>query len=338
MSGGHSVQEPDANRPGSVLRAEREALGVSVREVAETLNLSLAVIEAIEDDDLDRLPGVVFARGYVRAYARLLELDPAPLVAQYPQAADVATRPVASTEPPIWEWIRRRPGLVLGAAAGGLVLVLAVTVSALWPQADPAEMGEAVEVEDAGSRMAAEADDEDRLANWIEAPPESEAGDPAAAPETGQPATAMADGDATTIRRGRSAGTLTSPPDPGADAAPGVDTEAGDAASTSGLSRARSSGPAATGPVDDVRRITATGDDRLAFAFSEDCWVEVQSSTGANLYSDLSRAGTELELLGQGPFRILLGYAPGAELTFNGEPVPLAAHTRNNVATLVLGQ
>ena len=45
--GGSSVREPDANRPGSVLRAEREALGVTVREVAETLNLSMTVIEAI---------------------------------------------------------------------------------------------------------------------------------------------------------------------------------------------------------------------------------------------------------------------------------------------------
>jgi cytoskeleton protein RodZ len=53
----------EANRPGTVLRAEREALGVTVREVAETLNLSLATIEAIEADDHTRLPGPVFARG-----------------------------------------------------------------------------------------------------------------------------------------------------------------------------------------------------------------------------------------------------------------------------------
>jgi len=42
--------------------------------------------------------------------------------------------------------------------------------------------------------------------------------------------------------------------------------------------------------------------------------------------------------VGQAPFRVLLGYAPGVQMSFNGETVVLAPHTRNNVATLVLGQ
>jgi cytoskeleton protein RodZ len=87
-----------------------------------------------------------------------------------------------------------------------------------------------------------------------------------------------------------------------------------------------------------ARRLTESGDDELSFAFTEDCWVEVKNGLGRNLYSDLSRAGTSLALVGEGPFRILLGYAPGATLTFNGEQVALAPHTRNNVASLVLGQ
>ena len=120
--------------PGGVLRAEREALGVTIREVAETLNLSMSTIEAIETNDYERLPGPVFARGYVRAYARLLNLAPESLVARYPQQVPVPDV-VESNEPPVWEWIRRRPGLVLGSAAG-LVLLLAVLLAALlWPEA-----------------------------------------------------------------------------------------------------------------------------------------------------------------------------------------------------------
>ena len=87
-----------------------------------------------------------------------------------------------------------------------------------------------------------------------------------------------------------------------------------------------------------ARRITASGQDRLAFTFSDDCWVEVRDTAGRTLYSDLNRADSALTLVGQGPFRILLGYAPGVQLRFNGEAVPLAPHTRDNVATLVLGQ
>jgi cytoskeleton protein RodZ len=88
---------------------------------------------------------------------------------------------------------------------------------------------------------------------------------------------------------------------------------------------------------DAGRRITPDGDDRLGLAFSDDCWVEVRDLEGRRLYSNLSRGGSELTLAGQGPFRVLLGYAPGASLRFNDEPVPLEPHTRNNVASLVLG-
>jgi cytoskeleton protein RodZ len=86
------------------------------------------------------------------------------------------------------------------------------------------------------------------------------------------------------------------------------------------------------------RRITETGDDRLAFAFTQDCWVEVKDRQGRSIYSDLSRSGDSLELVGQAPFMIMLGYAPGVTLSFNGERVTLTPHTRNNVATLALGQ
>jgi cytoskeleton protein RodZ len=286
MSGGSSVREPDANRPGSVLRAEREALGVSVREVAETLNLSMTVIEAIESDDLDRLPGAVFARGYVRAYARLLELEPGPLMDQYPHTAGPMPETPAVTEPPIWEWIRRRPVLVLGVAGGLLVLLLVTLISLLLANGDgtPAT-GQDTDFNEAFDPSAAEVDSP---TDWIESSQASDA------------TREVAPGGSAAV-----------------SAVPGADPYPAEGA---------------------VRRITAGGDDQLSFGFSDDCWVEIKSGTGASLYSDLNRAGAVLELVGQGPFRILLGYAPGVRLTFNGEPVPLAPHTRNNVATLVLGQ
>jgi len=81
-----------------------------------------------------------------------------------------------------------------------------------------------------------------------------------------------------------------------------------------------------------------TGGDRLRFQFEDDCWVEIDSVSGANLYSDLNRAGRALEFVGEAPFKILLGNAPGVTLSFNNEDVALGPHTRNNVAMLVLGQ
>ena len=74
--------------PGADLQAARESLKVTVREVADALNLPTRVIEALETDDYDRLPPSVFTRGYLRSYARLLELNPDELLARYPEVTE----------------------------------------------------------------------------------------------------------------------------------------------------------------------------------------------------------------------------------------------------------
>jgi len=62
--------------PGAALAAAREALNLSVTEVARQLKLSVSQIEALEAGAYQKLPGPVFVRGFIRNYARLLRLDP----------------------------------------------------------------------------------------------------------------------------------------------------------------------------------------------------------------------------------------------------------------------
>ncbi len=62
--------------PGAALAAAREALNLSVAEVARQLKLSVSQIEALEAGAYEKLPGPVFVRGFIRNYARLLRLDP----------------------------------------------------------------------------------------------------------------------------------------------------------------------------------------------------------------------------------------------------------------------
>ena len=66
---------------GKKLAAAREGWGLSVQEVADNLNLRVNIIEAVEADEYDKLPGSTFARGYIRAYANLLRIDADELIA-----------------------------------------------------------------------------------------------------------------------------------------------------------------------------------------------------------------------------------------------------------------
>lgn len=64
---------------------------------------------------------------------------------------------------------------------------------------------------------------------------------------------------------------------------------------------------------------------QLKFRFSADCWVEVVDGDNQPVYSSLQRANEELKISGKPPFRITLGYAPGVELSYNGESVEIDA-------------
>ena len=78
---------PATAGPGARLREAREAAGLSLDQVAQQLKLAQRQVKALEDENFGELPGRTFSRGFVRNYARLLNLDPHDLLAQLPDAA-----------------------------------------------------------------------------------------------------------------------------------------------------------------------------------------------------------------------------------------------------------
>lgn len=65
---------------GRYLSAAREQQGISVEDVARNLKIAIRQVEALESDDYAKLPGVTFIKGFIRNYAKLLQIDPEPLV------------------------------------------------------------------------------------------------------------------------------------------------------------------------------------------------------------------------------------------------------------------
>ena len=76
-------QQPQGNlaSAGAQLKAQREALGWPVEQVAEQLKLAPRQVVALEEGDVAALPNLAVVRGFVRAYAKVVRLDAAPLVA-----------------------------------------------------------------------------------------------------------------------------------------------------------------------------------------------------------------------------------------------------------------
>jgi cytoskeleton protein RodZ len=114
--------------PGAILRATREAQGLTIGEIAGALKFSSRQIEALETDSYDQLHGKTFLRGFIRSYARMLKLAPEPLLA----LLDTEITPVAEqvvppdnmgeTDP---QPFYRRHGLALLILIAGFLVVAA---------------------------------------------------------------------------------------------------------------------------------------------------------------------------------------------------------------------
>jgi cytoskeletal protein RodZ len=76
---------------GARIRQAREQRVISLRQIAETTKISVSVLEALERNDISRLPGGIFSRGFVRSYAVEIGVDPEQTVrdfmAQFPHAS-----------------------------------------------------------------------------------------------------------------------------------------------------------------------------------------------------------------------------------------------------------
>jgi cytoskeleton protein RodZ len=121
---------------GQELAAAREARGLALADVAQSLKFAPRQLEALEQERFDALPGATFARGMVRSYARLLKLDPEPLVerisgrCEVPDSSRLADRyhqPV-----PFSDNGRRSTFVYLGLSLGVLALVGGVAYE--WQQ------------------------------------------------------------------------------------------------------------------------------------------------------------------------------------------------------------
>ena len=69
--------------------------------------------------------------------------------------------------------------------------------------------------------------------------------------------------------------------------------------------------------------VTTNGQDELKMVFRDECWTEVDEDGLGRIYNDLNVAGDELTIIGQSPFRVLLGKARSVDIIYNGKLVDL---------------
>ncbi len=113
---------------GGHLKHQRERRGMSVPELARITRIPMASLEAIEGDRFDELPGEVFVRGFLRAYAQAVRLLPAEILARYTSSRRVAFVTPLPLQTPL-QATREAQGRRFGVAIAFVLLLILLSLA-----------------------------------------------------------------------------------------------------------------------------------------------------------------------------------------------------------------
>lgn len=274
---------------GKLLRSARQARRMEVLDIAQTLKLGARQVEAVENGDWHLLPGQTFIRGIVRNYARLVEVDSAPLMAQLDR---ILKKPEETLRFPVNKVANMPQGPAFGAprrdrlvVVFGLTLVIVAALAYFLLAQNLSSLRETAQT--AIDSLAQKTPPVTELVAAKPAEPVFPPGESAAQVKNPQAVTR---------------------PEP-AQAAPSV-------------------------PEAPMAKVGKSG--MLRFVANKESWIEVRDRNSRVVFSERLSPGAEKSVSGDGPFSLVIGYAPGVKVYLRGEAIDLTPHSRGDVARLVL--
>ena len=340
-----SQQSIDVRTAGDVLQRQRLQLGLNEREVADQLHITVHYVKALESNSYEKLPGAIFAKGYLKSYALFLGLDAEGLMARYDEFAHQQNADSAEERRLLRarkKKERDKPLVIVSLivfVVGFLGLWLANSYFADESVSDLPSTAESVE---GGENI------RPALSQVVELQVKTQLTWEVELEEISAPTSQSVTSPAL-----EELSVLASEHLVEVDLGSNVDSESAQSAETRGsgggssveeltsaLQALRAEQRTVAEATDQSRVFTikATGKDVLRISFIGESWIEVNDSESQQIYRDLREAGDVLEITGSAPFNILLGDAPFTSMSLNGDEIDLSANIRiDNSARLTVG-
>ena len=315
---GNSVAEGISRSPGHLLRQERSRQGLKKVEIAARLHITKHYVAALESNSYEKLPGAIFARGYLRKYAELLDLEPDQIVKLYneiilenAEKSDDVKRKNRKKLNFIWIFFS-----VLGVVLFSLVI---------WLYGLFSRENSTVSEHQVNSQT-----DKDIIHDTLSVGLESEEDNKKPYRVellTNVDSASKIEGDSS-IKPAENNRLISSSPDfymrPNAS-----------------LSEARDAPDviySTAVPRNANIRVDSGGSDVLLVSFKDQSWIEIVDSSEMRIYRDIRSSGDVLEIMGNAPFDILIGDAAHTNLLFNGAEIDVLSNIRvDHSARFIIG-
>ncbi|EMJ9775026.1 TPA: cytoskeleton protein RodZ [Morganella morganii] len=301
---------------GQFLTQRREQLQLSRETVADRLCLKLTTVREIEEDALKET-NPTFIRGYIRTYAKLLQI---PESAIMPYLDNIAPAQMTKVQPmksvTLGRQRKKREGWLMKFTWLVLLVVLALVGVWWWQQyqAQQADIASLAQQNDVTVNAAADAPGTDPADGDAPQTLNAPAGTPDAAPAGNTNTAALELSAATPQDQEIDSSKIV--PLPGSDRVPAVVNRAVDS-------------EGGTLPT------TTQTQDGLVLTFKNTCWLEVTDNKGTKIFSGTKQKGDTLEFAGAEPYRLKIGAPAAVDVQFKGQSVDLSRFIKaNTVAKL----
>ena len=291
---------------GDLLSKARVKLALSQKEIASRLNLREEIIAALDANDFDKLPAPIYVMGYIRSYARAVNLNSDTLISIYEGVAEKPPEILPDVKPPVQASSRDKP---VQAMSYLITFTLVILLIAWW-------QGQYIVSTDFFSTGAKTSEGGEYPGGF------SYTYDIVTHPET----ITMLKTDDPENNGLKNMGTTATPDianSPGAESSGGLDTflEYSDLLS-----------------IEDPSSLidSEKNSDILKMELSAESWIEIYDVLGKKLYINLAKPGEKISLTGAAPFSVKLGNARAVSVNFNGKPFDTSKHTKAGVARFLL--
>ncbi|MEZ9491165.1 cytoskeleton protein RodZ [Vibrio splendidus] len=288
---------------GTLLKNKRESLGLTQKQISDRLKLRVTLIQQIEENQFESDQVATFMRGYIRSYAKYVNLDEKVVLNALHHSGDAQHQEQEMLSFSRKTKTEKHNSRIMLLTWSIFAVIVGISSLWWWQNQQQDTLSQSLANTESSEELVVEESLDPELTSLevIEAEQNTET----------SPVTENSD-ELTEVSSAEDSVTL----DPVE-----VIEEAPDVASVTAE-------PETVAPEAVV--------NELVMQFSADCWIQVKDASGKTLSTGIKKAGQTLNLSGTAPYKVILGAPEGVSMTFASEPVDLSGYTSGKVARITL--
>ncbi|MCW4446894.1 transcriptional regulator [Vibrio splendidus] len=291
---------------GTLLKNKRESLGLTQKQISDRLKLRVTLIQQIEENQFESDQVATFMRGYIRSYAKYVNLDEKVVLNALHHSGDAQHQEQEMLSFSRKTKTEKHNSRIMLLTWSIFAVIVGISSLWWWQNQQQDTLSQSLANTESSEELVVEESLDPELTSLevIEAEQNTET----------SPVTENSD-ELTEVSSAEDSVTLD--PVEVLEEAP----EAADVASVTAE-------PETVAPEAVV--------NELVMQFSADCWIQVKDASGKTLSTGIKKAGQTLNLSGTAPYKVILGAPEGVSMTFASEPVDLSGYTSGKVARITL--